>query len=113
MSTVQPPVLRTSRFIRELWHQPHRVKGLENTEVERAVGSGVVSLAIARDGSLWAWGKSKRGQLGLGPDITQALAPQQVKALAGQHVAQVPRYYDPAILFFVTLLLEQKPLTFL
>lgn len=49
-------------------------------------------MAIAKDGSLWAWGKSKRGQLGLGPNVTHALVPARVNALAGQQVVQVHRY---------------------
>ncbi|KAG0590248.1 hypothetical protein KC19_1G084200 [Ceratodon purpureus] len=74
---------------REKWHLPQRVRGLESIEVVAARGSGVVSMAIARDGSLWAWGKSKRGQLGLGTNIIHAQTPQRVEALSGQHVVQV------------------------
>jgi alpha-tubulin suppressor-like RCC1 family protein len=48
-------------------------------------------MAIARDGTLWAWGKSKRGQLGLGANVIHAQTPQRVEALSGQHVVQVIR----------------------
>lgn len=74
---------------REKWHQPQRVRGLESVEVVSARGSGVVSMAIARDGSLWTWGKSKRGQLGLGTKIMYAQTPKRVEALVGQQVVQV------------------------
>jgi hypothetical protein len=85
------------------------VKGLEHIKVKAAAGSGVVSMAIATDGSLWAWGKSKRGQLGLGPGITQALVPQRVEALAGHQVAQVLRYYYPYVSSFqLTLVFGKK-----
>lgn len=77
--------------------------------MKAAAGSGVVSMAIATDGSLWAWGKSKRGQLGLGPGITQALVPQRVEALAGHQVAQVLRYYYPYVSSFqLTLVFGKK-----
>lgn len=76
---------------REKWHQPQRVRGLESVEVVSARGSGVVSMAIARDGSLWTWGKSKRGQLGLGTKIMYAQTPKRVEALVGQQVVQVNR----------------------
>ncbi|GLJ08431.1 hypothetical protein SUGI_0088610 [Cryptomeria japonica] len=74
---------------RQSWNQPKKVEGLDKVEVISAAASGVVSMAISNNGSLWVWGKSKRGQLGLGKGITEALVPQRVEALAGQHVVQV------------------------
>lgn len=74
---------------RESWNQPKIVQGLDKVEVINAAASGVVSMAIGKDGALWVWGKSKRGQLGLGKGITEALVPQRVEALAGQKIVQV------------------------
>lgn len=54
-----------------------------------AFASGVVSAAIGDDGSLWVWGKSKRGQLGLGKDIIESVTPAKVQALAGEKLAKV------------------------
>lgn len=51
--------------------------------------SGVISAAIGDDGSLWVWGKSKRGQLGLGKGITEALLPSRVEALSEEKIAKV------------------------
>lgn len=51
--------------------------------------SGVISSAIGDDGSLWVWGKSKRGQLGLGNGITEALVPSRVEALSGEKISKV------------------------
>ncbi|CAJ1930175.1 unnamed protein product [Sphenostylis stenocarpa] len=74
---------------RESWHEPERVKGLENVKVCGAFASGVVSAAVGDDGSVWVWGNSKRGQLGLGQNITEALVPTKVDALSGENVAKV------------------------
>lgn len=74
---------------RESWSQPKIVQGLHNVEVINAAASGVVSMATSKDGALWAWGKSKRGQLGLGKGVTEALVPQRIEALAGEEIVQV------------------------
>lgn len=57
--------------------------------VESAFASGVVSAAIGNDGALWVWGKSKRGQLGLGKDITEAVLPARVESLLGEEIIKV------------------------
>ncbi|XP_047160715.1 serine/threonine-protein kinase Nek8 isoform X1 [Vigna umbellata] len=74
---------------RESWHEPERVKGLESVKVCAAFASGVVSAAVGDDGSVWVWGKSKRGQLGLGENITNALVPTKVEALSGENVSKI------------------------
>ncbi|KAL2348531.1 hypothetical protein Fmac_002531 [Flemingia macrophylla] len=74
---------------RASWHEPERVKGLENVNVSAAFASGVVSAAVGDDGSVWVWGRSKRGQLGLGERVTEALVPTKLEALSGENVAKV------------------------
>lgn len=74
---------------RDTWNEPKRVEGLNQVQVLSAFASGVVSAAIGDDGSLWIWGKSKRGQLGLGKGIKEALVPARVEALAGEKIAKV------------------------
>ncbi|XP_058082038.1 ultraviolet-B receptor UVR8 [Magnolia sinica] len=74
---------------RDSWNQPKRVEGLEQVRVRAAFASGVISSAIGDDGSLWVWGKSKRGQLGLGKGVTEAMVPSRVEALAGEEIVKV------------------------
>lgn len=74
---------------RDTWNEPKRVEGLDQVQVIAAFASGVISSAIGDDGSLWVWGKSKRGQLGLGEGITEAVVPSRVEALAGEKIAKV------------------------
>lgn len=57
--------------------------------VQAAFASGVISAAIGEDGALWVWGKSKRGQLGLGKDVNEAVLPTRVEALLGQEIVKV------------------------
>ncbi|KAJ6680655.1 REGULATOR OF CHROMOSOME CONDENSATION (CELL CYCLE REGULATORY PROTEIN)-RELATED [Salix purpurea] len=74
---------------RDTWNEPKRVEGLDQVQVTAAFASGVVSAAIGDDGSLWVWGRSKRGQLGLGKGITEASVPSKVEALEGEKIAKV------------------------
>lgn len=76
-------------FCRETWNKPQKVEGLDKVMVQAAFASGVMSAAIGDDGALWVWGKSKRGQLGLGKDITEALLPARVESLLGQEIVKV------------------------
>ncbi|KAH7296295.1 hypothetical protein KP509_26G018300 [Ceratopteris richardii] len=46
-------------------------------------------MVIDTHGTLWAWGKSKRGQLGLGKDIIEVLFPRPVQALSSKIVTQI------------------------
>ncbi|KAJ6674500.1 REGULATOR OF CHROMOSOME CONDENSATION [Salix viminalis] len=73
---------------RDTWNEPKRVEGLDQVQVTAAFASGVVSAAIGDDGSLWVWGRSKRGQLGLGKGITEASVPSIVEALEGEKIAK-------------------------
>lgn len=73
----------------DTWKEAERVEGLEKVNVYKAFASGVVSAAISDDGSVWVWGKSKRGQLGLGKDITETIRPCRVGALAGEKIVKV------------------------
>ncbi|KAL4645136.1 hypothetical protein ACB092_02G214400 [Castanea dentata] len=74
---------------RDSWNEPKRVEGLDKVNVCAAFASGVVSAAIGDDGSLWVWGKSKRGQLGLGKGIIEVVVPSRVEALSGEKIAKV------------------------
>ncbi|XP_065873359.1 ultraviolet-B receptor UVR8 [Euphorbia lathyris] len=74
---------------RNTWDEAKRVEGLNDIHVVHASASGVVSAAIADDHSLWVWGKSKRGQLGLGKGITEAFTPTRVEAFSGEKIVQV------------------------
>ncbi|KAF3321432.1 Ultraviolet-B receptor UVR8 [Carex littledalei] len=74
---------------RNSWSKPERVRGLDGVEIRAVSASGVTSSAIGKDGSLWVWGRSKRGQLGLGRDVIEAKAPSRVKSLIGCDIVKV------------------------
>ncbi|WVZ77466.1 hypothetical protein U9M48_025328 [Paspalum notatum var. saurae] len=74
---------------RNTWSNAEQVRGLDKVQVRAVSASGVVSAAIGSDGSLWVWGRSKRGQLGLGKDIIEADVPSRVEALASYDVIKV------------------------
>ena len=60
--------------------KPGQVEGLPPI---RALSMGnSSSLALARDGTVWAWGDNRSGQLGNGTTIA-AIAPVQVSGLSG------------------------------
>ncbi|KAJ6795468.1 putative E3 ubiquitin-protein ligase HERC3 isoform X1 [Iris pallida] len=79
----------SSHSTRDTWSKPERVVGLDHVNVRAAFASGVVSAAVADDGSLWVWGRSKRGQLGLGNGIIEAITPSRVVALSGHEIVKV------------------------
>lgn len=74
---------------RQSWNEPKRVEGLGNVKVRAAFASGVISLAVGDDGSMWTWGRSKRGQLGLGKGVVEAAQPSRVELLAGEEIRKV------------------------
>ncbi|MBA0617832.1 hypothetical protein Godav_027250 [Gossypium davidsonii] len=74
---------------RDSWNDPKRVEGLDHVNVCAAFASGVISAAIDSNGSVWVWGKSKRGQLGLGKGIIETVVPRRVEALAGEKIVKV------------------------
>lgn len=65
------------------------MRGLDGVEICAVSASGVTSSAIGNDGSLWVWGWSKRGQLGLGRDVIEAKAPSRVKSLISCDIVKV------------------------
>lgn len=67
---------------------------MDQVAVQNAFASGVISAAVGVDGSLWVWGKSKRGQLGLGKGMTEAIVPSRVEVLAGEEIAKVVSYHS-------------------
>ncbi|KAF3628305.1 hypothetical protein FXO37_29415 [Capsicum annuum] len=75
--------------LREAWNEPKRVEGLNKVRVQAAFASGVISAAVGDDGSLWVWGSSKRGQLGLGKGITHAALPSKIETLPGEEIVKV------------------------
>ena len=52
-------------------------------QVVSAAASGVASFAATSDGTVWVWGSSKRGQLGLGPGVIEAHQPKRIPGLEG------------------------------
>lgn len=78
-----------SHVNRHLSNEAKKVEGLNQVKVQSVSASGVISSAVGDDGSLWVWGKSKRGQLGLGKGITEAILPSRVEGLAGERIAKV------------------------
>lgn len=76
-------------FFRNSWSEPERVRGLDGLEIRAVSASGVTSSALGADGSLWVWGRSKRGQLGLGRDVIEAKSPCRVKSLIAHDIVKV------------------------
>ena len=74
---------------RESWNEPKKVEALGQVRVRAAFASGVVSTALGDDGSMWIWGESKRGQLGLGEGIIESVSPSKVEVLAGEEIVKV------------------------
>ncbi|KAK9831040.1 hypothetical protein WJX74_000897 [Apatococcus lobatus] len=80
--------MRWSQGHRWSHHPAHPPPRQPCTELVEAAASAVCSLAVDKQGRVWAWGTSKRGQLGLGPDTTHTLAALPIPGLEGiAHVA--------------------------
>ncbi|MCL2818317.1 MAG: hypothetical protein FWD41_01095, partial [Actinomycetia bacterium] len=62
-------------------HTPTQVAALADTQVTAIAAGASHSLALAADGSLWAYGYNNSGQLGVGSHATQSL-PVEVSDLA-------------------------------
>ncbi len=52
-------------------------------QVIGCAASGVASIAVGADGALYSFGKSKRGQLGLGEGRTAADTPERIPGVEG------------------------------
>lgn len=63
----------------DYYTKPQKVPGLSSV-IDMAIGTNFM-LALKSDGTVWAWGKNKSGQLGLG-DKTQRKAPTQIASLS-------------------------------
>ena len=58
-------------------------RGCMGMQVLGAAASGVASFAIDAQGRVWSWGTSKRGQLGQGAGIAEAVRPARLPGLEG------------------------------
>ena len=74
------PVLEVHHIAGSKWMRHNKDLVMQ---VKSMAASGVVSFAVLTDGTVWAWGSSKRGQLGLGLGCVQALQPQRLAGLEG------------------------------
>jgi len=70
---------------------PTRVSGLPAEMLEIAAGAGH-TCAIAKDGTLWCWGRNRYGELGDGTMSDRTL-PVRVKAFGSTVAAVTARYY--------------------
>lgn len=69
---------------------PCRIDDFGSSHVSQVHGSGVISMAILDNGTVWGWGSSKRGQLGLGFNVLSSYKPKQIKGdLDGKYIKQV------------------------
>jgi len=81
----------------DMHYVPARVQGLADV-VQIACGYDHM-LALQRDGSVWAWGLNKRGQLGVG-DVEPRARPTRIASLSGvtyiaaAHSASIARLAD-------------------
>ncbi len=62
------------------YYQPRRVAGLD--QVVQIAGGLSHILALKKDGTVWAWGRGRDGELGLGDRLSRAV-PTQLPTLVG------------------------------
>ena len=75
---------------------PVQVRGFSD---EQAIIDGGYrhSLALKSDGTVWAWGRNKFGQLGAAGTITQRNAPVQVRGISGVQAVDAGGNHNLAI----------------
>ncbi|KAJ3679055.1 hypothetical protein LUZ60_017066 [Juncus effusus] len=71
------------------WSNPERVRGLDGIKIRAVHASGVISSAIGEEGELFVWGRSKRGQLGLGSEIIESKEPSRITSLIDHDIIKV------------------------
>ncbi|XP_067850556.1 probable E3 ubiquitin-protein ligase HERC3 [Heptranchias perlo] len=69
--------------------KPQLFKSLSETNIIQVACGNSHSLALSKDGRLFAWGQNTYGQLGLGTEDLSQCNPQCVKSLTGVPVAQI------------------------
>ncbi|XP_067850559.1 probable E3 ubiquitin-protein ligase HERC4 isoform X2 [Heptranchias perlo] len=69
--------------------KPQIFKSLSETNIIQVACGNNHSLALSKDGRLFAWGQNTYGQLGLGTEDLSQCNPQCVKSLTGVPVAQI------------------------
>ena len=64
---------------------PQQILALKDKKIMAIVAGHLYSLALATDGSVYAWGRNDRGQLGLGP-VGDQNTPQEILALKDKNI---------------------------
>ncbi|XP_078065298.1 putative E3 ubiquitin-protein ligase HERC3 [Mustelus asterias] len=69
--------------------KPQLLKSLSGRNIIQVACGNYHSLALSKDGLLFAWGQNTYGQLGLGTQEASQSVPQSVTSLTGMPVAQI------------------------